>query len=65
MCNHTSVVYEDKMYLYGGGSSQTEGHQTLYALDLLKNYKWEVVKYKPKDGDAQNLPHCYVTNEMG
>lgn len=52
MAHHTSVVYGDKMYLYGGSGTTSE-NDLFYALDL-KNYKWDVIRArgdlpKPRD----------------
>ena len=64
ICNHSTVIFGEKMYLYGG-SCPSQDKPTFYTLDLSRQYKWEVVKAKPKDDDEENLPHCYATNEMG
>lgn len=42
IANHTSVVFENKMYLFGGSGGMCENTE-LYCLDLNKNY-WSVVK---------------------
>jgi N-acetylneuraminic acid mutarotase len=45
--HHTSVVYGDKMYLFGGSTS-TQENETFYSLDL-KNWKWEVINSRGED----------------
>ena len=45
LSNHTSVVYKNKMYLFGG-SLGLACNTTFYALDLNK-FIWEVVRTKP------------------
>ena len=54
MACHTSVVLEDKMYLFGGTSNGKQC-QDMYALDLLK-FQWSLCKPKPYKGIAKNLP---------
>ena len=44
LAHHTSVVFGDKMYLFGGSNLETE-NKKFYALDL-NTLKWEVVKVK-------------------
>lgn len=40
--HHTSVVYDNKMYLYGGSYS-LENNKQFFALDL-NSLNWEVIK---------------------
>lgn len=40
--HHSSVVYGDKMFLFGGSSSNGEENKHMYALDL-KFMKWEII----------------------
>ena len=39
--HHSSVVYGDKMYLFGGSKENGEENPHLFSLDL-KSYKWEL-----------------------
>ena len=43
ICNHTSIIFGDKMYLYGGSCPAME-KPTFFSLDLAGRFKWEVVK---------------------
>ena len=38
--HHTSVVYNDRMYLFGGSKSNGEENRNFYGLDM-KLFKWE------------------------
>lgn len=49
LAHHTSNVYNDKMYLFGGSNLESENNN-FYSLDL-GNFRWELMKPK---GD---LPH--------
>ena len=40
--HHTSIVYGDKMFLFGGSSSNGEENKHMYALDI-KFLKWEII----------------------
>jgi hypothetical protein len=40
--HHTSVVFGDKMYLFGGSKSNGDENKNFYHLDL-KNFRWEVI----------------------
>ncbi len=42
IAHHTSVIYGDKMYLFGGSSMQKVETQYFYSLDL-KQFKWELI----------------------
>jgi hypothetical protein len=42
LSHHTSAVYGDKMFLFGGSSSNGEENKHMYALDL-KFQKWEII----------------------
>lgn len=42
--HHSSVVYKDKMYLFGGSNDLTS-NSTFFSLDL-NSFKWDVVKQK-------------------
>jgi len=44
IAHHTSVVYNDRMYLFGGSTSNGTENQRLYCLDL-KTFKWEIIDY--------------------
>ena len=65
--NHTSTVYGDKMFLFGGSAMDQE-NQKLYSLDLIK-YQWELIKPKAAQGDKENLPRtreehsCVIYND--
>jgi N-acetylneuraminic acid mutarotase len=52
--HHTSTVYGDKMFLFGGSSKNAE-NLNLYSLDLIK-YQWQIIKAKPSGGKEDNLP---------
>jgi hypothetical protein len=41
LAHHTSVVYNEKMYLYGGSNLETE-NQNLLSLDL-NTYEWKKI----------------------
>ena len=45
LAHHSSVVFGDKMYLFGGSNLETENRK-FYALDL-NSLKWEIIKPKP------------------
>ena len=53
--HHSSLVYQNKMYLFGGSMKGSE-NLNLYALDLIKD-KWEIVKTKPQGGKPTNIPN--------
>jgi hypothetical protein len=53
LSNHSSVVYKNKMYLFGGSSNESE-NVAMYTLDL-QLFKWSLVNVKP-EGDESNLP---------
>jgi N-acetylneuraminic acid mutarotase len=40
--HHSSVVYNERMYLFGGSKANGEENKKFYSLDL-KSYKWEVI----------------------
>ena len=52
--NHTSVIYNKKMYLFGG-SNGLNSNETFYAFDPATNM-WEIVRHKPADNDEANKP---------
>lgn len=62
LAHHTSVVLNDKMYLYGGSNLETENGK-FFSLDL-NTFKWEVVKIR---GGAEFFvprdEHTAVLNE--
>lgn len=47
LAHHSSVVFGDKMYLFGGSNLETE-NKKFYTLDI-NSLRWEVVK--PKAGN--------------
>jgi len=53
VANHTSVVFKDKMYLFGGSSGMCE-NEDLYAYDL-NNNSWSKINSKPKNNDERNV----------
>lgn len=65
--NHTSTVYGDKMYLFGGSTMECE-NQMLYSLDLNK-YQWQLIKPKAAQNNESNFPitreehTCVVYND--
>ena len=42
LAHHSSVVFNDRMYLFGGSSSNGAENQKFYSLDL-KTFKWEII----------------------
>ena len=42
LAHHSSVVFGDKMYLYGGSNLYKENKE-LYSLDM-RSFKWEILK---------------------
>lgn len=46
LAHHTSVVFNDKMFLFGGSNLETDNNK-FFSLDL-NTFKWEVVK--PRSG---------------
>lgn len=52
--NHTSVVYNNKMFLFGGGGGMCENKE-MYVLDL-ETYRWTVLKPLIQNHDASNDP---------
>jgi len=42
IANHTSVVFDNKMYLYGGGGGMCENRE-IYTLDL-DHYTWSQLR---------------------
>jgi Kelch motif len=40
--NHTSVVHNDKMYVYGGCKNSGDCNENMYRLDL-KTFRWEQI----------------------
>lgn len=42
LAHHTSVVFGDKMFLFGGSNLETENRK-FFSLDL-NNFRWELVK---------------------
>jgi N-acetylneuraminic acid mutarotase len=60
LAHHTSVVYGDKMYLFGGSNLEKENRK-FYTLDL-STYKWEVVKSRG-DLPITRDEHTAVLNE--
>lgn len=40
--HHTSVVYNERMYLFGGSKMSGEENKNFYGLDL-KLFKWEII----------------------
>ena len=40
--HHTTLIYQDKMYLFGGSKGNCDPNERLFTLDL-KSYKWETV----------------------
>ena len=54
IANHTSVVHNNKMYLFGGGGGMCENKE-LFMLDL-ETYRWSVLKPQIKNNDTDNDP---------
>lgn len=42
--HHSSVVFHEKMYLFGGSIGNSDPNERMYSLDLKSN-KWEVVEH--------------------
>ena len=60
LAHHTSVVFGDKMYLFGGSNLECENRK-FFSLDLAQ-YKWEVVKSRG-DLPITRDEHTAVLNE--
>ena len=41
--HHTSVVFNERMYLFGGSKANGEENPRFFSLDL-KSYRWEIVQ---------------------
>jgi N-acetylneuraminic acid mutarotase len=55
--NHSSVIYKNKMYLFGGCSG-LQNNETFFGFDPQSNM-WEVVRTKPhQDLDMHTAPVC-------
>jgi hypothetical protein len=54
VCNHSSVVFEDRMFMFGG-SNQSHENANTYVLDLEKN-SWSIIKPKGFLNDSKNIP---------
>jgi len=52
--NHSSVIYKNKMYLFGG-SSGLKTNETFMAFDPANNM-WELVRSKNANNDSLNAP---------
>ena len=61
MAHHSSVVYLDKMWLFGGSSVMGENDK-FFCLDL-QTYTWEVVKPKKGETPPSRDEHSAVINE--
>lgn len=56
LSNHSSVVYKNKMYLFGGSSMECE-NVDMYTLDLSSSlFKWSIVKTKAEGDQDDNFP---------
>lgn len=55
MSNHSSIVYDGSMYMFGG-SDGAQDNTSLYKLDLNK-YVWTVIKPKFGDTPKHNNPN--------
>lgn len=42
IAHHTSIVFNERMYLFGGSHANGEDNRKFYSLDL-KSFKWELV----------------------
>ena len=40
--HHSSIVYNDKMYLFGGSKSSGSENKNFYSLDM-KSFKWDII----------------------
>lgn len=66
LSNHSSVVYNQKMYLYGGNYG-LNNNDKFYSYDPA-TAMWELVKTRPANNDAGNMPpaldeHSAVVHE--
>ena len=67
MSNHSSIVYDGFMYLFGGSGGSLD-NTTFYKLDLTK-YVWTIIKPKALDNDKSNFPNtrdehsCAIYND--
>lgn len=55
MSHQSSVVFQKKMYLFGGSTKTQSENLQMFSLDLEK-HQWSLLKPKPKDGNEINLP---------
>lgn len=65
---HTAVVYQDKMYLFGGQKNCEENCSTMHAFDFSRS-TWELVEYtgtvEPSELDSQTANLWEVPSEEG
>ena len=54
MSHHSSLVYQTKMYMFGGSTRVSE-NLNFYTLDLVKD-QWQIIKPKALHGDPENFP---------
>jgi N-acetylneuraminic acid mutarotase len=63
VAHHTSIVFGDKMFLFGGSNLETE-NKKFFSLDL-NQFKWEIVKVRgdgvPDSRDEHSA--CFYENE--
>lgn len=43
IAHHTSIVFNERMYLFGGSKANGEENYKYYSLDL-KSYRWETIQ---------------------
>lgn len=56
---HSSIVYQDKMFLFGGSNLEAENNK-FFSLDL-NNYRWECIKSRG-DLPVKRDEHSAVIN---
>lgn len=61
LAHHSSVVYGDKMFLFGGSNMETENTK-FFSLDL-NSLKWEVIKSRGELPITRD-EHSAVVNEL-
>jgi N-acetylneuraminic acid mutarotase len=66
--HHTTVLYNDKLYLYGGCKANCEPNEKMFALDMRSSpFKWEIVEPMPLGDNPKTRDEhsaCYYDNSM-
>jgi len=63
VAHHTSIVFGDKMFLFGGSNLETE-NKKFFSLDL-NQFKWEIVKVRGDGAPDSRDEHtaCFYESE--